>query len=282
MRNLFLAGLAALLATTAQAATAPLWTTSGFEQPESAAYSPANGGRIYLSNVVGDPSARDGNGYISLLSADGKLIKQKWKTGLNAPKGVAVKAGLLYVTDLDELLEIDTGNLRVLHRYKAEGAKFLNDVVVRGDTVYVSDMFTNTLWQLTGQHFRPLLKDAALQGPNGLAVINGKLVVGSWGVITEGFTTSSPGYLQVVEGGQVLPLHAPIPLGHLDGVIGDGKGGVIVSDWMTGNVFKVSDKGEVQLWLPLEPGTADIGAIPNKAVLIPNMNAGTLTAYPMP
>lgn len=279
------AALLALASVAAQAVgPAPLWKAEGFANPESAAYSPAKGGLIYVSNINGAPDARDGNGFISLLSADGKVLKREWKTGLNAPKGLAVKGGLLYVSDLDELLEIDTGNLRVLRRFKAAGAKFLNDVTLAGDTVYVSDMVTNTLWRLQGNSFEVFVKDAALENPNGLLVQNGQLIVGSWGVMKEDFSTETPGYLKAVELGSrsIGPLFAPIPLGNLDGVVSDGKGGLVVSDFNNGNIFKVSAKGEVNLWLPLEAGTADLGSIPGKAVLIPNMQNNTLTAYPLP
>lgn len=283
MRNKLLTLTAALLLGTAvQAAPAPLWTAEGFAQPESAAYS-AQQNRIYLSNIDGAPDAKDGKGFISVLSGDGKLIKREWKTGLNAPKGLAVKGGLLYVADLDELLEIDTGNLRVLRRFKAAGAKFLNDVALAGDTVYVSDMVTNTIWRLQGESFTPWVHDDALENPNGLLFSGGQLIVASWGAMRPDFSTETPGYLKAVDAAShaVSALYAPIPLGNLDGLVADGKNGLIVSDFVKGNIFRVSPKGEVQLWLPLEAGTADLGIIPGKAVLIPNMNAGTLTAYPL-
>ena len=282
MRHSLFASLALFSAAAMAVGPAPLWTASGFAKPESAAYS-AQQNRIYLSNVNGEETAKEGKGFISLLAADGHVIKREWKTGLNAPKGIAIKGGLLYVADIDELLEIDTGNVRVLRRFKGAGAKFFNDVAVSGDTVYVSDMVTNIIWRLQGQSFTPWLNDAALENPNGLLFSGGQLLVASWGVMKADFSTETPGYLKAVDVGSlsVAPLFTPIPLGNLDGLVADGKGGLIVSDFNKGNIFRISAKGEVKLWLPLEPGTADLGVIPGKAVLIPNMNTNTLTAYPL-
>lgn len=282
--KLLTALLLAAFAGLVQAAGAePLWTLKGFEQPESALYV-ARQDVIYVSNVNGADDARDGNGYISQVSTSGKLIKKRWKTGLNAPKGLGFKAGLLYVADLDELLEIDTGNLRVLRRFKGEGAKFFNDVTVSGDVVYVSDMVTNVVWRLFGDSFTKFVADPALENPNGLLAEKGQLLVASWGVMKPDFSTEVTGHLLSIDLGSrtVSSRFAPLPLGNLDGLIADGAGGYIVSDYMAGNIFRVSAKGEVNLWLPLEKGTADLGAIPGKAVLIPNLEQGSLTAYPFP
>ena len=37
----------------------------------------------------------------------GKMTEAEWITGLNAPKGMAVLNRKLYVTDIDQLIEID-------------------------------------------------------------------------------------------------------------------------------------------------------------------------------
>src|SRR4051812_44533189 len=64
------------------------WTvTEGISAPESV-YVDADDGFIFVSNIVGAPDQRDGNGYISKLSPDGKVIAAMWVTGFNAPKGL--------------------------------------------------------------------------------------------------------------------------------------------------------------------------------------------------
>lgn len=282
MKHFTIAALLALAASTAQAVgPEPVWKTEGFANPESVVYSSLQK-VLYVSNINGAPDARDGNGFISQVGLDGKVIQRQWLKGLNAPKGLAYLRGYLYVSDLDELLEINTGNERITRRFKAPGAKFLNDVTItpRG-TVFVSDMLTNTIWRLQGESFTAWLQSDALEMPNGLAWDGGKLQVASWGVgMKPDFSTETTGYLKTVdtETKAISARFAPIPLGNLDGLVADGKGSYVVTDNLRGNVFKIGPDGQPNLWLQLTPGTADIGAALGLIVL-PQMNDGTLSAY---
>jgi hypothetical protein len=63
------------------------WEASGFKQPESAVYDKATGA-IYVSNVNGDPTQKDGNGFISKVGTDGKVSAAEWVKGLNSPTGL--------------------------------------------------------------------------------------------------------------------------------------------------------------------------------------------------
>src|SRR3546814_10575543 len=73
----------------------------------------------------------------------------EWATGLDAPKGLALANNRLYVSDIDQLVAIDTATGAVAQRWPATGAKFLNDVVADMDgRVFVSDMVTNQIWLL--------------------------------------------------------------------------------------------------------------------------------------
>lgn len=259
----------------------PVWKTSGFANPESVVYSSLQK-LLYVSNVNGAPDAKDGNGFISQVGLDGRVIQRERFKGLNAPKGMAYLRGFLYVADIDELLEIDTGNGRVTRRFKAPGAKFLNDVAVtpRG-TVFVSDTLTNTIWRLQGESFTAWLSDPALEGPNGLIFDQGKLLVASWGAgMKADWSVETPGYLKAVdpETKAITARFAPIPLGNLDGLAADGKGGYVVTDHSRGNVFRIGPDGHPNLWLQLTPGTADVGTAPGLLVL-PQMSENTLSAY---
>jgi hypothetical protein len=88
-----------------------------------------------------------GNGFISKVSlADGKLIELEWAKGLDAPKGLALGGDKLYTADIDNLAEIDTKSGKVLARYVAPGAAFLNDVTVDGQgNVYILERGGNAL-----------------------------------------------------------------------------------------------------------------------------------------
>ena len=71
----------------AAAAPEKIWQAEGLDEPESAVLD-TSGGVLYVSNVNGDASAADGNGYISKLSLEGEILDKEWLTGLNAPKGL--------------------------------------------------------------------------------------------------------------------------------------------------------------------------------------------------
>lgn len=280
MKKLALA-LLALVATTAQAlGPEPVWKTGGFANPQSVVYASLQK-LLYVSNVNGEPLAKDGNGFISQLGLDGRIIKREWLRGLNAPKGLAYYHGFLYVADIDELIEIDTGNGRIKRRLKAAGAKLLKDVTVTSNgTVFVSDQITNTIWRLQGESFTAWLSDPALENPTGLLFDQGQLLVASWGVMQPDFSTITAGYLKTInlDTLAIAARFTPIPLGNLDGLVSDGKRGYIVSDYLRGNVFKIGADGQPNLWLALEPGTASLGTAPG-LMLLPQFKDSTLSAY---
>ncbi|MCS6327240.1 MAG: hypothetical protein H8K06_09170 [Nitrospira sp.] len=85
---------------------------SGLESPHSFLADPASRS-YFISNINGEPDARDNNGFITKLSDDGRITAFKFIEGgqgdvtLHAPKGMAVVDQVLYVTDLDSLRAFD-------------------------------------------------------------------------------------------------------------------------------------------------------------------------------
>jgi len=77
--------------------------------------------------------AKDGQGYIARLSSDGRILANPWVGGLHGPKGMALVGGKLYVSSMDEVVEIDVERGAIAHRYPVEGAKELNDVAADAD-----------------------------------------------------------------------------------------------------------------------------------------------------
>src|SRR5688572_23259135 len=43
---------------------------------------------LYVANINGDASTKDGNGFISKVSMDGKVTEAQWVKGIDAPKGL--------------------------------------------------------------------------------------------------------------------------------------------------------------------------------------------------
>lgn len=285
VRTIFAATLTLVAASSALAKTPEkIWEAIGFANPESVLWDEARN-TLYVSNVNGAATEKDGNGYISKLSPDGKVTAEKWVTGLDAPKGMAVVKGRLYVSDIDRLVVVDIASGKITKTYAAKGAQFLNDVAAdTGGDVYVSDMLGNAIWRLKSGAFDLWLADAQLESPNGLKVDGGRLMVAAWGPMTgEGFATSAPGRLKAVSIADKIIRDISPPFGNLDGLEPDGKGGWLVSDWMNGALYKTDPKGRPTRLLSLDKGSADIGHMPTaNVVVIPMMMHGKVTAYRLP
>jgi sugar lactone lactonase YvrE len=259
----------------------PAWQSEAvFEGPESIVFDKKNQ-LFYLSNVNGSPMEADGNGYISTLSLDGKLINKQWVSGLNAPKGLTLVNNTLYAADMNELVVIDIKSKKVTARYKDKNAKFLNDVVADNQgNVYVSDMVTDKLHKFDGKNFNVWIDDAALENPNGLLVEGGNLLVGSWGVMTDGFATAVPGHLKTInlKTKSIQSLGDRTPAGNLDGVEADGEGNYFVTDWMSGKLLHITPAGISKTLITLGQGSADHTVVDN-LVVIPMMLDGIVTAF---
>ncbi len=269
-----------------QASAGPLsqaWETPNtLSGPESALFD-AERGVIYISNVAGQPNEKDGNGFISTLSPDGAIAELKWVEGLDAPKGLALVDGKLYVSDIDTLVEIDVATGEISNRYAGEGAQFLNDVAADDSgNVYVSDMLANSVYRLSDGALSVWLQDEALENPNGLHVEGDQLIVGSWGKMTDGFATEVPGHLKTVslQDASIKSLGNGTAVGNLDGVESDGQGNFYVTDWMAGKLFHITPAGDAEMLLELGQGSADHEVMEAQGlVVIPMMNDNKVTAY---
>lgn len=271
-------------ATTGEGTLTPAWTvTEGIETPESAYYDAASNA-IYSSQIAGAPDGRDGNGRIAKLTPDGKVVSANWATGLNAPKGLRSHNGTLWTADLDEVVGIDIASGKVTSRVKINGAIFLNDVAAGGDgTVYVSDMMANRIYAVKDGKATVFMESEELEHPNGLLAEDGRLVVGGWGSKPKpDFSTDVPGRLFAID----LKTRAKTaitanPFANIDGVESDGRGGYVVTDYLKGQLIRVSSSGETQPVATFMAGTADIG-INGSTVIIPHMNENKVAAYNLP
>jgi hypothetical protein len=256
-------------------------TTEGIAAPESV-YLDEGSGFVFTSQINGDPGARDGNGRIAQLAGDGRVVSANWVTGLNAPKGLRSYKGTLWTADIDEVLGIDIASGRITSRTKIEGAMFLNDLAVGDDgTVYVSDMMTNKIHAVEDGKASVFAEGEQLEWPNGLLVDGNRLIVGGWGKPKPDFTTDVPGHLFAIDlQTRQKTLITPKPLANIDGLERDGRGGYIVSDYVAGKILQVSSTGEARELRQFMPGTADIGFVPGRNILlVPHMNENTIASY---
>lgn len=258
---LFIALVAFLNAALPQSLTEVSQSQAVFATPESVFYDAARN-QIYVANINGQPTEKDGNGFISLLAEDGTIKKLKWvEGGLNAPKGMAVFGNNLYVTDIDRVAIIDTKKGEVKKFIDVPGAQFLNDMAAdESGKIYITDMAKNQLLILENEKVNSWLVNNELTNPNGLAMENGKLLVGCSNYLLS-FDPKTKEFEYLVR-----------ETGGIDGLIPLGGGKYVISDWA----------GKIQLISTSQPAVilqnttdekiqaADLGYIPNqKLILIP-------------
>ncbi len=203
----------------------------GFSSPESVT---TDGRLFYVSNVGVKlaPSAKDGDGFISSLTPDGRLLERRFITGLNAPKGMGIIDGVLYVADIDKIVGFDLKSRKPVFSldFSAEGTKSLNDItVVDSTTLLVSATDIGEVYAVTlGKHKRYTRMLIEIKGVNGLAfdaehyrlfIVNFVDGKGALRVIP---FKHGPGELQNLTG----------PVGMLDGVALLPGGRVLFSDWV--------------------------------------------------
>lgn len=259
------------------------WQTESYlMQPESVVYDIMRRS-IYVSNINGEPSVADGNGFISLIANDGKIEKLKWIDGLNAPKGMAMLGKKLFVTDINELLVIDVETAKISKRFKADDKSFLNDVAVTSSgVIYVTDTVNNRIYRLYQGKFEMWLEDPKLENPNGLYIDNKYIIVGSWGTPTDGWRTDIPGHIVLIspEDKHIKDFADGSPIGNLDGLARYDNNSFLVTDWMQGELKLVKSDGQVVTLLELGQGSADILYQRSRnLLLIPQMSKGNLVAY---
>lgn len=252
----------------------PTWTLKGFDQPESVV---GDEQFLYVSNINGTPMEANGEGYISKITSSGQWIKQRWAAGMDAPKGMAIHEGYLYVADLSRLHKIDLRNGKTVAQWHAPAAQMLNDVTVSPEgIVYVSDLLAGGLYRLVDGEFSLWKSYAEIEHPNGIFWEDNQLIIGNWGQgLNDDFSTHSPGtlYRLNLANETLAPFHDGMPLGNIDGItrINDT---IWISDWLAGDLMK-SDGSNKQ---HLGQGLADIGSVGN-ILYAPMMMDGTVNAW---
>ncbi len=266
------------------AAPQAMWTvTEGIKTPESVYFDPASG-FIFASQIDGAPDGRDGNGRIVKLDVSGKVVSATFTTGLNAPKGLRAVNGTLWTADLDEVVGIDITSGKVTSRVKIAGAKGLNDVATAADgTVYVSDMPANRIYAIKGGKADVFIEGDQVEHANGLLVDGNRLIVGGWGSEPKAdFTTDVPGHLFAIDRQtKQKTLITAEPIGNIDGLEMDGKGNYLISDYLKGQIMRVSADGKSEVVAQFKPGSADFGVMPGH-MIVPHMNENSIGAYMLP
>lgn len=256
--------------TTSSANIAPtltkVWETDTImTTAESALYDPKSE-KIYVSNINGEPTKKDGNGFIAVLNKDGSVQTLQWAKGLDAPKGMTIVDNTLYVTDIDRLVAINMADGSIVKQYPVQGATFLNDVATDGSKVFFTDTYSNKLHVLENDSVRTL---GDFESINGVEVRNNKLfVLDKAGFHEYSLEEQKPTTLnKVVTGG--------------DGLVALDDSTYLASRWQ-GEIYLIMNGQEHLMLDTKEEGsnTADIGYIPQDSlVLVPTFMKNKIVAY---
>jgi hypothetical protein len=232
-------------------------TVTGFAFPESVACDAKNKA-LYMSRFGSKlaPAEKDGKGYISKLSLDGKVVDERFLPAhgetLHKPKGIWVRGDRLWVTDIDVLWVFDLKS-RKGRKLELRGITFANDPAILGNSIYVSDNRADLVYRVEPADFlnskvNPQVSIPAAgkkMYPNGLwPARDGSLVIG-------GFQSPKEprGLYQMSRDGEIKTLADQ--LGRIDGVYQLKDGSLLVTDWNSGSLARWSAKGGMQ---PLAKG----------------------------
>lgn len=226
-------------------------TVEGFKTPESVRYD-ADQDVYFVSNINGNPSAKDGNGFIARVKAgDATVDSMMFIAGgrggvtLNAPKGMAIQGDTLWVADIDAVRGFNrrTGKLVASVDFGRMKAMFLNDVAVGGDgAIYITDTGVrignpdadkqprgDKVFRLAGRTATVAVRGEALAKPNGIAWDAGskRFIIGPFG---------SPSLMTWVPADSAPAVLASGP-GQYDGVEVLPDGRLLVTSWADSSVW---------------------------------------------
>lgn len=248
------------------------WTTDTLLRVPESVYFDGKANMLYVSNIDGKSGDKDGKGFISKVTLDGKIETLEWVTGFDAPKGMGLVNGKLYVADLARVVVIDIASARIINSIEIEGAQFLNDITVdKKGNVYVSDSATGKIHIIKNNQAQLYFESKTFNRINGLLAINDNLYVADAGngsnyMLSKNkelkkFTETSPG---------------------ADGILLVGKDEYLVSSW-SGEVYFVDAAGKAQKLLDTKEqklNSADMGYDPaTKTVYIPTFYGNSVMAY---
>jgi hypothetical protein len=252
------------------------WETGpGLMVPESVLYDSVSG-NIFVSNIAGKSSAKDTIGFISTLSMDGEILDLQWVKGLDAPKGMGILDNHLFVTNLDEVVEIDIVSATILKRIPVPGSTFLNDIAIdhQTGTIYISETRLGKVFILKNGHASTWLEGEKFEGANGLFLREGYLYIGTAFNILMADLITGEAKIFAASTGKVDGLY----------ITPDKK--YIYSDWNGSITLSGSQMPNPEVLLNTSAqkiNAADFGIIRSqKLILVPTFSDNKVVCYSLP
>lgn len=267
---------------------------AAFQTPEAVRFDEGSD-LYYVSNINGGPSAKDNNGFISRVHADGGHVDSlKFIAGgrggvtLHAPKGLAIAGDTLWVTDIDAVRAFNKTTGAHIVSHAVRDAVFLNDIVVGPDgALYITD--TGIRFDDSGMsHPGPdrvfkVTRDGqvstALQldgqpGPNGIA----------WDSANERFIIAGFAGKDIMawKPGEAAATTVATGVGQFDGVERLADGRILVSTWTDSSIYVLDGSALVRVISGVE-SPADIGVDTKRnRVAVPLFQGNRVELYSIP
>lgn len=196
----------------AGASAGPILSLTGFSGPEAVRYD--NEQDVYfVSNFNGDGGTRDGNGFISRVSAsDGMVEADRFMVGvdgspLHAPRGMMIVGDTLWVADVDGIhgFHRTDGTHLTFVDFSSHEPGFLNDIAATPEGIlYVTDTGRSRLYRVDDGQATVALEDERLGPPNGITWSpEGQFLLAPWeggGGVVRAWIPGSNDIVEVTEG----------------------------------------------------------------------------------
>lgn len=265
----------------------------GFDEPENLVYDAASD--VYLvSSIVGDPAARDNNGFISRVSPDGQVLTLKWIAGgvngavLDAPKGLAIRGDTLAVADVGgvHLFNRRTGAPIATH---AIPGLVMNDVAWGSDgTLWITDTGPDrsktpvdtskdmdAVWRITPDgRVHSVARGLALDRPDGLLLDDTGALVATFGAnrIEHVDATGERGQMTVLT----------LPAGRVDGLRRLPDGAMVVTSWDAKSVYRARPGDSLRVLLGDVTSPAGVAVDTKRSRLaVTSMQGNTMYLLPL-
>lgn len=268
-------------------------TVQGFLGPESVLYDSAQD-VYFVSNINGNATARDDNGFISRLMPDGAVANLKFVEGgkdgttLNAPKGMALAGDTLWVADIDVARAFDAKTGASLDSVAVPDAVFLKDVTTTPNgAIYLTD--TGIRFDDLGNVLHPGPDRLYRIGPDRSVTVAARGDTLGW---PNGIALDAPGKRLVIVqyGGKAVLAwkpgdKAPAVIAHgpgaFDGVV-VARGRILVSSWSDSTVSAYESGQEVKLITGV-PSPGDIGYDAKRnRILVPVVTGARVEIWQLP
>jgi sugar lactone lactonase YvrE len=249
-----------------------LAVVDGLSGAEAVSYDPTHDA-YYVSNVNGSVGVKDGNGFITRITADGRVNALHFIQGgrngveLNGPMGSRIRNDTLWVLDIDALRAFDAGtgaplatvDLRPLHpllpndlTFGPDGDIYITDTGLRVNPDGTSDQTSTDriYWVTRDRRVTVVLEDSLLNAPDGIA----------WDPRGERLLLAPIGgrTVQAWQPGHREPMDLAAGPGKFDGLEVEADGRVLLTSWNDSSVLELRGKHLIRRIGPLDAPPADI------------------------